>query len=72
MIMADEMLLFYNVHNVHAIMLCMCDNLNVCVKFAYVDSCTYLCICNSLCYVYGICSFSDADLAPVPKLLFCV
>jgi hypothetical protein len=46
-------------------MLCKCDNLSVCAKFAYVDAMLYLCMRYFMLYqfyVYGICSFSDADL----------
>jgi hypothetical protein len=51
---------------VHAIMLCMCDKLSVCVKFAYVDA-----ICNILCCTdYGISSFSDSHLCV--RNFFCV
>jgi hypothetical protein len=58
-------------------MLCICDNLSVCVKFAYmymyVDAMLYLCMQYFMLYrfyVYGICSFSDADLCV--RNFFCV
>jgi hypothetical protein len=50
----------------------MCDNLSVCVKFAYVDAMLYLCMQYFMLYrfcVYGICSFG-ADLCV--RNFFCV
>jgi hypothetical protein len=54
-------------------MLCTCDNLSVCVKFAYVDEMLYLCMQYFMLYqfyVYGIYSLSDADLCV--QNFFCV
>jgi hypothetical protein len=51
------------IYNVHII--CYVCAISVCVKFAYVDAMLYLCMQYFMLYrfyVYGICSFSDADM----------